>query len=424
MTLLLITLPLGNSPDSARFDYVLSDDGRAVRSHARCSAAQLPKAGAATQEIVAVVPAHALSWHQVQLPAGTLPKRLHREAHSPRVRAILEGLLEDQLLDEPAKLHFALQPDASTDGPVWVAVCERHWLRNALSILEQAGCTPQRVVPEWAPATPPSTTSPVRTHKPVLWVIGTPEAARLVWADVSGVHVLPTSLAQGMPHNNGQIGPPGAKLLAEPAVAKLAEKLLHQEASMVTPGKRLLRCASSPWNLAQGELARRNPLLQQVALLAGKLWSAPHWQPARWAVLAIALIHLIGINTWAWHANTQLAQKRAAIRDTLLATFPQTSAVIDAPLQMQRGVSSLGQSSGALTAQDMEMMLSAIGAAPSMARLGTVPAAIEFTTGQLRVKGLNLPPDLASDLERELQASGFESRIDGDSLVLKVRSTL
>lgn len=424
MTLLLITLPLGNSPDTARFDYVLSDDGRAVRSHARCSAAQLPKADAATQEIVAVVPAAALSWHHVQLPAGTLPKRLRKEAHSPRVRAILEGLLEDQLLDEPAKLHFALQPDASPEGPVWVAVCERQWLRNTLGVLQQAGCTPQRVVPEWAPATPPSTTSPVRTHKPVLWVIGTPEAARLVWADASGVHVLPTSLAQGIPKSNTQVGPPGAKLLAEPAVAKLAETLLHQEANMVTPAKRLLRCASSRWNLAQGELARRNPFLQQAALLAEKLWSAPHWQPARWAVLAIALVHLIGINTWAWHANSQLAQKRTAIRDTLLATFPQTTAVVDAGLQMQRGVSGLGQSSGASTAQDMEMMLSALGAAPSMARVNTVPTAIEFTPGELRFKGLILPPDLGGDLERELQATGFESRMDGDTLVVKVRSAL
>ena len=150
----------------------------------------------------------------------------------------------------------------------------------------------------------------------------------------------------------------------------------------------------------------------------------PHWQPARWAVLAIALVHLIGINTWAWHANSQLTQKRTASRDTLLATFPQTTAVVDAGLQMQRGVSSLGQSSGASTAQDMEMMLSALGAAPSMTRLNTVPTAIEFTPGELRFKGLILPPDLGGDLERELQATGFESRMDGDTLVVKVRSAL
>jgi general secretion pathway protein L len=190
---------------------------------------------------------------------------------------------------------------------------------------------------------------------------------------------------------------------------------------MVTPAKRLLRCATSRWNLAQGELARRNPLLQQVALWVGKFCSAPHWQPARWAVLAIALIHLLGMNGWAWHAKAQLAQKRSAIKDTLLVTFPQTSAVVDAPLQMQRAVSSLGLSSGAASAQDLEVMLSALGATPSMARISSVPTAIEFTPGQLRLTGLNLPPDLAGDLARELQTSGLDSRTEGDTLVLKVK---
>jgi general secretion pathway protein L len=224
-----------------------------------------------------------------------------------------------------------------------------------------------------------------------------------------------------MPNNSAQIGPPGAKLLAEPAVAQLAEQLLHQEVSMVTPAKRLLRCASSRWNLAQGELARRNPLLQQSALLAGKLWGAPHWRSARWAMLAIALTHIIGINTWAWHANTQLAQKRAAIVDTLRTTFPQTTAVVDAPLQMQRAVSSLSQASGAASAQDLETMLSALGAAPSMGRTSSAPSGIEFVPGELRIKGLNLPPDLAGDLERELQATGLNSRVDSDTLVVQIK---
>ena len=49
-----------------------------------------------------------------------------------RLRSILEGLLEDRLLDDPAQLHFALQPGARAGSPVWVAVCDRSWLRDHL----------------------------------------------------------------------------------------------------------------------------------------------------------------------------------------------------------------------------------------------------------------------------------------------------
>ena len=423
MTTLLITLPLGNTADTARYDYVLSDDGRSVRSHARCAATQLPRSDG-TQETVAVVPGAALSWHQVQLPAGTLPARLlKKEASSPRLRAVLEGLLEDHLLDEPSHLHFALQPNAHTDGPIWVAVCDRQWLKSSLDTLQQAGCSPHRVVPEFSPKTAPTAARPMRIRQPTLWATGTPESGRLVWTDVEGVHMVPMSQAHGVPGNGGIVGPSDAKLLAEPAVAKLAEELLRREPTMVTPPKRLLGAAASHWNLAQGELARRNPLLQRWALAAGNLWSAPNWRPARFALLAIVVVQIVGINTWAWHAQTQLEHKRAAIRDALTTTFPQTTTVIDAPLQMERAVSSLRQSTGGASPQDMETLLSAFGAAGALGGNTAAPTALDFSPGELRLKGLGLQPDTATALDRELQTSQFSGRLDADTLVLRPRTS-
>lgn len=423
MTLLLITLPTGNSDAAARYDYVLSDDGRSVRAHSRCSVGLLPHNNEAGQENVAVVPGSMLSWHQVQLPTGTLPGRVLKDTNSARLRAVLEGLLEDQLLDEPANLHFALQPDARTDAPVWVAVCDRAWLKGALDALRQAGCSPHRVVPEWAPKTTPSANRPMRVRQPTLWAVGTPESAKLMWSDVQGVHIVPMSDAHGLSGSAEHIGPADAKLLAEPAVAKLAEQLLHRETTMVTPAKRLLGSAASRWNLAQGELARRNPLFQRWAMAASTLWTAPHWRPARWAMLAIVLTQIVGINTWAWHAQAQLEKKRAAIRETLLTTFPQTAAVVDARLQMERAVAGLRQSTGGASAQDMETMLSAFGSAGTFGRAPVAPTEIEFSMGELRLKGVGLEPEMASALDRELQASQFASRLDGDTLVLQPRST-
>ena len=110
MPLLIITLPLDAADNAALFDYVLSPEGSTVTSHASVPLALLPERDKRQGEVVAVVPAQALSWHQVQLPQGSLPRSMLGERGAPRLRAILDGLLEDQLLDDPAQLHLALQP--------------------------------------------------------------------------------------------------------------------------------------------------------------------------------------------------------------------------------------------------------------------------------------------------------------------------
>ena len=55
------------------------------------------------------MPAAALSWHQVTLPQGSM-------SGAVRLRSVLNGLLEDRLLDDPESLHFALEPGARVGG--------------------------------------------------------------------------------------------------------------------------------------------------------------------------------------------------------------------------------------------------------------------------------------------------------------------
>ena len=139
MTTLIVTLPTDPTDPNALWDYLLSPDGRVAGEYASVSLGQLPSRKASGDQVVALVPAARLSWHAVQLPAGSLSQRLFQDRAAPRLRAILEGLLEDHLLDDPAQLHFALEPQAHNDSPVWVAVCDRTWLRAALQALAQSG---------------------------------------------------------------------------------------------------------------------------------------------------------------------------------------------------------------------------------------------------------------------------------------------
>lgn len=105
MRLLVIQLPptplTAGSELTREFTYVQSVDGRTADRVSCAPAHQLPAATGAGSENIAVVPATALSWHRIEWPRGI-------RATSPRLRAALEGLLEEHLLDEPEMMHFAL----------------------------------------------------------------------------------------------------------------------------------------------------------------------------------------------------------------------------------------------------------------------------------------------------------------------------
>lgn len=397
MSTLIVTLPLPPAGSAPEYAWLLSPDGQGMGEHGSAAPALLPQPGGAGAEVVAVVPARALSWHQVELPKGTT-------AGSPRLRNVLEGLLEERLLDEPAALHFALQPQARPGAPVWVAACDRSWLRAALQALETAQRPATRIVPEFAPGEPPS------AH-----VLGEPERAELVLADGEGVLFWPLAAA------SAPVLPQDVPVLAEPAVAAVAEQLLQRRVTLQQTAQRQLRAAQSPWDLAQFDLASsgRARALKKLSGRWGELLHAPQWRAARWGTLALVAANVVGLNAWALKERSTLAAKRDTVRSLLTTTFPRVKVVVDAPLQMEREVATLRQATGAVSGRDMETMLTAFSA---VAPANTAPAAIEFIANELRLKGLKLGPADVQAVIASLQARGYAARSEGDSLVLRLEA--
>lgn len=403
MSTLILTLPLAHTGASTEYRYTLSADGHSATRHARASASLLPPTGRAG-ELVAVVPARALSWQRVVLPPGVGPQ-------NPRLRSVLEGLLEDRLLDEPAQLHFALQPGARPGSPAWVAICDRAWLRAALQALEAAGRPVARVVPEFAP----DSDAPCELH-----VLGTPEDALLVLTrpgSTQGVVVLPLSAASlSLAALDPQDEPPA--VLADPAVATLAEQVLGRAVALRTESDRALRAARGTWDLAQFDLAStgRTRALRKASGLAGSLLAAPQWRAARWGAGLVVLAHLAGINAWAWQEKQTLAAKQAGVRNTLTQTFPHVKVVANAPVQMEREVALLRQSAGSLSSRDFEPLLAAAGSAlpPELQ-----PTAIDYSPGELRLRGINLPGEALAAANTAARATGHSVRSDGDTLLVR-----
>ena len=413
MSLLLVDLPPG-LPNS--YDFATSRDGQTLAAHGSAAPALLPDAGRGV-EVVAVVPSGLLSWHRVQLPHGV-------SAGSPRLRATLAGLLEDQMLDDADQLHFALEPGASGGGPAWVAVCDRTWLRAHLHGLEAAGRLVNRIVPELSPRTGPM-------H---LLVTGTPERALLL---VSGDAVpggvqalplgpgtlsllpLPAGEAAHAPHSDA---PPLAELLAEPAVAQLAEQTLGLQPTIQHAADRLLTASRSSWDLAQFEFSRGRSA--RAAKRVGAIWRdilfAPVWRPARWGFALLILAQVVGLNWWAWATKADLAERRLRVDSTLTQAFPNVKVVVDAPVQMEREVAMLRQATGALSSRDFEPTLSAFS---QVAPQGAMPSGIEFAAGELRVRGVQMAASALAEANQRLRPMGYQMQTESDAVVLRPDGT-
>ena len=406
MTRLIVNLPRTLPTPATPCEGVLTDDGRTVLRTVEAPVALLP--APAGVEIVAVVPVARLSWHRLELPRGALKANLFQEGNAGRLRAILDGLLEDRVLDDTGQLHFAIEPRARDGEPVWVAACDRAWLHAWLAALEQAGRPVSRIVPELAP---PASGAPEAAS---LRAIGSPENAQLLLAGADGVTLLPLSVATALLI----AWPEDAGVLAEPGVAALAEHFFNRAVTPETAAERWLAAAQSGWDLAQFDLlyTRGTRTRKRLSAVTAALLRAPRWRAARWAAAVLVASNLIGLQAWAWKEQSAQAAQRSAIRSTLSTTFPEVRVVVDAPVQMARALADLQRRNGAASASDMETMLGQFQAA---APDGQAPSAIEFIADELRLKGLDAAATASNGMSSRLQARGYSARQDADTLVLK-----
>jgi general secretion pathway protein L len=408
MTTLIVTLPLTLPGNTTEYDYALTQDGLTLIDHGR-AAALLPAPATHTlaAEVVAVVPARALSWHQVTLPKGT---RADSVSNPQRLRAVLCGLLEEKLLDDPEHLHFALSPKPHADALVWVAVCNRAWLHAWLHALEAAQQNVSRIVPEFAP----EIQSPQASQTNTLYITEGLLPAQLVAPSPQGVMVLPLSRAA----LTLMVRSEHAAWVAEPSVASVAEEWLQRPVSLQSSAHRALTAAQSSWNLAQFDLINTGSTrtLKRLNSVWQTFLHTPQWRAARWGSVLLVSINVLGLNAWAWKERSVIDSQRAALRATLSDTFPEVKVVVDAPVQMARALTQLQQATGATSGQDLEAMLDHLSALlPGKQSV----KAIDFSAGEASLKGLTLSTEEAAALMAMMKTKGYTVRSEADSLIIR-----
>ena len=406
MSTLLIQLPAEIANSAAEYLYIVSDDGQSAQRSGQASATLLPVSGR-TNQITAVIPVSRLSWHQITLPPGLNVQSRRQQA---RVRAVLEGLLEEKLLDDASTLHLAL--DSTPAGQnYWVAACDKPWLQSHLQLLESSGHVANRLVPEQWPSASAQLLLWGDNGNAQLSVTGLDGQATLATlplrADASLLHPLLSRLPEDLP------------VLAEPQLARAAEAL-QRPVNIFTAAQRLLQSASYTGDLAQfdldlgGSTRARRRLLDAWQSFA----KAPQWRAARWATGIAIVAQLIGLNAWAFKENRSIAKRQQQAKQVLQTTFPHVPVIVDAPVQMQRELDVLRSNSGALSAADLEALLAASATISSMPNAKS----LQYQDKQLRITGLDLNPEALSDAQQSLEASGYQLQREGADLVLSAKT--
>ena len=401
MSTLILNIPLANAAHPPEYDYVLTTDGLQLKAQGRTAASLLPATAGRDAEVVAVVPARALSWHNITLPERVLRSMVSSRIEPARARGVLAGVLEEQLLDDSEKLHFAIfgaAPSAAGDAPrAWVAACDRAWLQGSLQVLESAGLRVSRIVAECTPTAP-------GTARALLSEEMNP--AQLLLCTAQGVSLLPwlpatLGLAQAQPDLD---------VLAEPAVMALAEKSFGNRAQLQTRAQRMLLAAQSPWNLAQLELSASpgGQFRKRLASAWQQLLHSPQWRPTRWGLIALVVVQILGLNALAWRQRSQLDAQRASLQSMLQQSFPDVKLVIDAPLQMQRAVDDLARARGVGSDADLGRVFAIIGPlAPKNLGLNS----IEWSGQQVQLQASGLNADSVKPLSAALEARGLQARL-------------
>ena len=388
MSTLIISLPLEAVSTQTEFDFVVTDDGNTVAQTGRALAVALPQLDKPGDVCIATAPVRAMSWHQVTVPVGVT-------LGSTRMRAVLDGLLEDKLLDDVDLFHLALPPNFQTGMAQWVAACERRWLAMAVQGLEAAKRPVSRVVPEWGPPA-----APLRLH-----VTGPLDDPQLLVCGDSGVGLFPlkTEVLEGFALADN--------VSAEPALVRLASEMWQRSVSPLSKAEQLMQTIHSPWDLSKR-------LQMRSMVNRGKLdWlQAPRWRSTRWAAAALVGVNLLGLNALAWVGEQQLAVKREAMQAMLTRNFPHLKIIVDAPLQMAREVQLLEQARAAPATGDLDVMLGALSQALPA---GHTLKGVDYTNGQLRLKGLELTVDEASAWSARLSGQGYSAARDGVNWLLQ-----
>lgn len=436
--MLIIALPLKAQANPV-YSYWLSPNGVSLNPGAQASAANLPKQAG---EVVAIIPWSLVSWHTVKLP----PMSQLAQPSSAKMSAVINALLENEVLDDLASLHLILPAQLRTpkmpgltgsplSRELTIGVCSLAWMREVSAPLQEQGIRVQRIVCELTPSQvlgfkdpspaleqgPRPGSKPERTQQspqnPVLYILDDVHSQQTATAQIQATAVLCTTQGvQRLPPSPAEwtafkaLADPSLKILCEPQWANSSAAALGREPILFTQGQRILQALQSPWDAATGEWAQSRSLrlARSVQRNFNTLVYDPRWSKARVGAASLIAVNLIALNAWAWIQSAQLRSREAEFTALLKETFPSIGLVVQPSLQMQREMTKIKHSRGQSANGDLETMLAVI--APHLP--STFKAvSLNYSVNELRLFGVS-KDSVSKASEAALQKTGYRVRFE------------
>ncbi len=319
-------------PDSASFDpsAPLSwtrVDGASVMS-GRSVLAETPRA----DRVVAVAPVARILYLETLLPPVSRAKR----------NALLNYAIEDKLTIDPDTVHATVLAE-SRDAEHVVAVVDKQWLSGVINGCRQADRLPRAMVCE----------ADVLTARPGEWMVapGVPHGfARrddgfVLHLDAASVEEIPFALGLALNEARQKGRSPSALgvVLPKEAMPKAAALCEAWQSALGVPVRAqehdsaaALALVASRANLLTGEFAPRQERSGKNA--SGRLVAA--------LLAAMVLVHLAFTAIDNARMKSERESRFARMAATFRTLFPETQAVVDAPLQMQRKLAELRRERG------------------------------------------------------------------------------
>lgn len=375
--------------------YVLSNDGLNVLAHGEAAPAQLPRA----DTVIAILPAHSVSWHRLTLP----------KAPAGRLRAALAGLLEEHLLDDE-DVHLAVAPGARAGEPCWVGAMRKSPLAAQLSAWAAAGIHPDRLVA----ALTPGGAAWAHIHSESHAAEG---SLQISLADEGSGCTMPLdgSLARTRMAEFQARHAAALRVTATPAAAAQAERWLGQPVVVRGEAEQALAAARAGWELRQFDLAPSLRGTRMLGRLARRL-TGPDWRWARWGLAAAIVIQIVGLNVSAWQLDRAIIERQRAQVDLLRTTHPQVRAVLDAPLQMQRETERLRAAAGVAGDADLDAL---IAVADRAWPPGVPPTpSLRYEPGRLTLATFGWQPAQMAAFSDHLRGGGWRAEFANNQVVI------
>jgi general secretion pathway protein L len=364
--------------------YALVGDGGALLQQGATVLGSLTDLIGAARRVVLLLAASDVTLLRIKIPPLS----------SARLKLALPGLVEEQILGDPADCVLVAGPAASADPMRTVAVVQRAWLEVLVKALLAQGARSIRALPAQLclPQEPGAVTA-------------------AIGADEAGLEL---TLRQSQHEGFGLVlGPSSAqalqmlRALAHDAPVTLyvaPDELARYQAVLGELGLDGVTLLADDWS--HWIAASKTAAPDLIAALGASANQARDWRRWRWplrlALLAL-LVNLAGINLEWMQLKRDSAAVRLAMLQTFKAVYPKETVILDPQAQMRKNISIARLASGQLAADEFTTISAAFGEAMSGLPGSPAVATLEYRERALLAKFK--PADVAALAQRKEQVA-------------------